>query len=1023
MADWNLADARRWADRVIPDVVRLARFKYFGRWEIAVALFSLALVALLWTYSIDRARYELKQTTDTAVRQAHTLARALDVQTTTTLKNIELALELVARDYMAGKKDFQLNESLATKLIDRRMSRELAILDERGQIVLTVSKVQDADMSGREYFTTLRDTPALDLYVGKPIQSRSTQRWVIPVAHRIDGPRGEFKGVVVCGVDPSYFIDFYNREDLKQKGAITLVGTDGFVRARRAAGGDSFGQDARPLLYSKKEPTADIVYKSGIDQITYYLSYRKLANYDLIVTVGLSVDETLAEVRGRLRGYLYLSIATTTGLLAFGAAIVVVSVRRRLEQERTQNQELLRQAILDNISEIAWFKDAQSRFLAVNQALVKLCNRPLDEIIGKTDADLFPAHIAEAYKAGDVRVLLEGGSSVTEEKIALADGTTQTIETIKTRVQDVDGRVLGTVGTARDVTARLLEDKERRLAAKAFESLAEGIMVTDKDKRIVSVNKAFSTITGYAPAEVLGLFPRLLQSGRQDAAFYEAMWKDIDSTGFWHGEIWDRRKNGEIYPELLSISAVIDDGGEVSHYVGVFTDISSLKRYEERLRYQAQHDALTGLPNRFQFQERFNGMLVRANRQGTQVAVMMLDLDRFKHVNDSLGHAAGDQLLQQVAERLTCCVRKGDVVGRFGGDEFAVLLENIDSVQSTAGIAKELLNAFASPFSLSGHEIFVSSSIGISCYPADATDAEDLLKNADAAMYRAKADGRNSYKFFDADINARAMENLLISSALRLALERDELVLHYQPRVNLSTGKISGVEALVRWQHPELGLLPPLRFIPIAEETGMIEAVGEWVLKAACRQMRQWRDSGLALESVAVNLAARQFSRPDFSERIADLLEECGLEARYLELELTESMVMREPERVVQVLRELKSMGATVAIDDFGTGYSSLSYLKRFPIDFLKIDRSFIADIPDDVDDVAITSAIIAMAKSLGLQLIAEGVETQAQSDFLRRLGCDHGQGYLFSKPVLAGEIERMLRSENTNDAQAYLST
>ena len=1017
MADRNLlAQPARWIDRVRRKAFGGGRVNPFGFWEAGVGVLSLGLIGLLWFYSLQRGRQELEQQTEAAVQKANSLTRVFEAQTAKTLKNIDLALEIITRDYLAGGKSFQLTRLLASRLIDERMSKELAVVDERGQMVLSVTPIPNSDMTDREYFTTLRGSSSRDLYVGRPIQSRTTGKWIIPVARRIVGHQGEFKGVVVCGVAPASFIDFYRREELNANGAVTLLGTDGFTRARRTGAGDSFGEDIHrgPLFAMFQEkPAGDFIGTTTPGNVDRFQSYAKVGDYELIASVGLSVDESLADVREKLRGYRYLVIFGTAYVLAFGAAIIVVSVRRRLEQEEAQIQQLQSQAILDNIVEVAWFKDVQSRFLAINQAFVEMCGRKMAEIIGKTDADLFPAHIAQAYVANDVQVMRDGSRLVVEEELPHVDGTTRTIETIKTCVRDADGKLVGTVGIARDITSRRLEEKERRLAAKAFESIAEGILVTDDKRNIVSVNKAACTITGYQPEELLGQQPSMLRSSRHDEAFYVAMWKGVDDTGFWHGEAWGKRKNGEEFPQLWSISAVVDEAGKTSHYVGACADISSLKLYEERLRYQAHHDALTALPNRFQFQERFKEMLARAERRSGQLAVMMLDLDRFKHINDSLGHAVGDQLLQQVSERLKSCLRQIDVISRFGGDEFALLLDDISSAASAARVAARLLNAFTAPFALSGHEIFMSSSIGISCYPTDATDAETLLKNADAAMYRAKAEGRNSYQYFTAELNTRTLENLLMSSSLRLALERNELLLHYQPRLDLGTGKISGAEALVRWQHPELGLLPPGRFIPVAEEMGLIEAVGDWVLREACRQTRRWRDAGLRLERVGVNLAARQFAQADFLSRVSAVLAECGIEACYLEFELTESMVMQRPERVVQVLKELKDMGISLAIDDFGTGYSSLSYLKRFPIDYLKIDRSFVKDIPENTEDVAITLAIIAMAKSLGLELIAEGVETQAQRDFLREKSCHHAQGYLFSKPVMPAELERMLRAES----------
>ncbi|HKY02982.1 MAG TPA: EAL domain-containing protein [Burkholderiales bacterium] len=1006
----------RRVDQAWRDARRRVGFKLFGLWEIGIALFSLLLVAFLWAFAVERVRHEERQATDVAIQHVHTLTRVFEAQTVKTLKGVEVDLALIAHEYLVkGRVDFA--NLLASNLIAKEVFLGVGILDERGKLVVSSNEriqLKHLDLSSREYFAILKNRPGNAVYVGAPIYGGITESWVIPVARRLEGPQGEFKGVVAYGIDPSYFIDFYRREDLKEDGVVTLLGTDGITRARRAGGGDSFGEDARRgrlLKMYKQQPVGDFISSGSLDGVSRFQSYRKLADYDLIVSVGLSVNEVLKQAREREHEYLGGAMVGSILVLLFAVALLVAIWRRRLGEAHARMQDLQRQAILDNI-EIAWFKDAQSRFLAVNKAFAQVCNRTIDQIIGKTDYDIFPAHTAQAYRADDIEVMRTGQRKVVEEEIAHADGAIQTIETIKSCVRDAEGAVIGTVGTARDITERRHAEADSRLAAKAFESIAEGIMVTDANKRVISVNKAFSTITGYAPEEVLGLSPKLLQSGRHDAAFYAEMWKYIDENGFWHGEIWDRRKNGEIFPELLSISAVVDQAGKVSNYVGVFTDISSLKRYEEKLHYQAQHDALTGLPNRFQFQERFSEMLSRANRQDSQVAVMVIDLDRFKNVNDSFGHAAGDELLQQTAERLKSNIRQSDIVGRFGGDEFSVLLDNIGTAQNAAVIAQKLLNTFTAPFVVAGHEIYVSGSIGISCYPADATDAENLFKNADVAMYRAKAEGRNRYQFFSADMNARALENLLMSSGLRLALERKELFLHYQPRIDLSSGRISGAEALIRWQHPGSGLVSPACFIPIAEEMGLIEPIDEWVLKEACRQMRQWLDAGVPLSNVAVNLSARQFSNPDLSRYVADILGEAGLDARHLEIEVTESMVMQHPENVVGILTRLKEMGVAVAIDDFGTGYSSLSYLKRFPIDFLKIDQSFIKGIPQDLDDVAIASAIIALAKSLNVELIAEGVETEAQLDFLRGQGCHNGQGYLFSKPIPPAELERLLSVE-----------
>jgi diguanylate cyclase (GGDEF)-like protein len=391
------------------------------------------------------------------------------------------------------------------------------------------------------------------------------------------------------------------------------------------------------------------------------------------------------------------------------------------------------------------------------------------------------------------------------------------------------------------------------------------------------------------------------------------------------------------------------------------------------------------------------------------LAVVLLDLDHFKTINDSLGHATGDLLLEAVAVRLAARVRETDTVARLGGDEFALLLDDTKGPQAAAVVGRALIDALAAPFELVGHQLYVTASLGVACYPQDGSDAESLLKNADTAMYGAKAEGRNNCRFFSQEMNARALETLVLGTSLRLALQRDELFLHYQPQYRLASGLPTGVEALLRWRHPEHGLVPPSRFIPLAEESGLIEPIGEWVLRTACRQMRAWRDAGLPLQRVAVNLSARQFRHPDLLQHVADVLDETGLAARHLELEVTESMVMQHPEDAAAVLAQLKATGITIAIDDFGTGYSSLSYLKRLPIDILKIDQSFVRGVPQDADDVAIIRAIIAMAKSLKLGLIAEGIEDADQRAFLEREGCEVGQGYLFSRPAAADAIERLL--------------
>ena len=574
-------------------------------------------------------------------------------------------------------------------------------------------------------------------------------------------------------------------------------------------------------------------------------------------------------------------------------------------------------------------------------------------------------------------------------------------------IKPVNSELLG--GVLLQCARSMLSEAERGLSAAVFENSSDAIMVSDHDNRVISVNPAFCEITGYLREEVIGKNPGMLSAGRQPREFYQEMWNCLRGSGRWDGEIWNRRKSGEIYPEWLSISTVKNQQGETTHYVGIFSDITERKQAEERVRHLAHYDALTDLPNRTLFHDRLQQALIQAQRSHDQVAVMFIDLDRFKIINDTLGHNVGDLLLQAVAQRLTNCVRQGDTVCRQGGDEFVILLPQISHAEDAALVAQKILESVNRPFVLDGHELHIGASIGISFFPADGVDTETLMKNADVAMYRAKELGRNNYQFYLSDMNARSFERLALETSLRRAVEHDELDVYYQPLMDAHSNKLVGMEALVRWHHPDLGLVNPAQFIPLAEETGMIIPIGAWVLRHACMQAREWHKQGHGALRVSVNLSARQFRQTDFAGSVRRILDETGFDPHYLELEVTESLLMHNIEENIVVLNELKAMGISIAVDDFGTGYSSLSYLKRLPIDTLKIDRSFVNDVNSNHDDAAIVDAIISLAQSLTLKVIAEGVETSDQQNFLESHQCDEMQGFLFSRPVPAAEFTALL--------------
>jgi diguanylate cyclase (GGDEF)-like protein/PAS domain S-box-containing protein len=550
-----------------------------------------------------------------------------------------------------------------------------------------------------------------------------------------------------------------------------------------------------------------------------------------------------------------------------------------------------------------------------------------------------------------------------------------------------------------------------RLYANAFANSGEAMLITDRANRILNANAAFTRQTGYALADVLGQDPKMLACGRTPPATLQEMWRELRAKGYWQGELWDRKKSGEVYPKWTSISSIRDEQGEVMFYLASYSDISERKANEARIDYLAHHDALTGLINRYNLENRLGQVLLSAQRDRLCTAVLFIDMDRFKTINDTLGHHVGDQLLIEVARRLRDAVRESDIVARLGGDEFVVVLTALNGEMDAAPVADKILRALSDPYAIEGAVLHSSPSIGIAIAPNDGQDGASLMKNADTAMYHAKAHGRNNAQFFTAAMNAAASERLALENDLRQAMQEGLLSLHYQPQVRAADGCCFGVEALARWRHATRGDVSPLQFIPIAEESGLIDILGTWVLDESCRQLSAWRRAGIGGLRMAVNLSAHQLRAKNLVRRVADALERHGLAGGDLELEITESAAMENPERAIEQLHALRALGVALAIDDFGTGYSSLAYLKRLPIQVLKLDRSFVRDIEIDQSDADISAASLALARNLGLKVVAEGVETPGQRDFLVRHGCDYLQGYLYSKPLPAEGAERFIRA------------
>jgi len=621
----------------------------------------------------------------------------------------------------------------------------------------------------------------------------------------------------------------------------------------------------------------------------------------------------------------------------------------------------------------------------------------------------------EPHEWAAARAIEKGATSIDEEiKIECFDGTHKIILNSGLPIRGSDGAISGAIVVNQDITERKQAEAELRIAAAAFES-QEGMMVTDANKVILKVNRAFTEITGYTAEEVVGQTPKFLRSDRHNEGFYRAMWESIHQAGGWQGEVWDRRKNGEIYPIWLTITAVKSDNGIVTHYVGTHTDITERKAADEQIAFLAYHDTLTGLPNRLLLLDRLKQSLAASARSGRYGALFLFDLDNFKTLNDTLGHDKGDLLLQQVAQRLLTCVREGDTVARLGGDEFVVMLDSLsESSEETATQAEtvgvKMLAALNQPYLIASNKIRSTPSIGVTLFGGHQNELDELLKQADLAMYQSKTAGRNTLHFFDPKTQALVTDRATLEADLREGLRQQQFAIYYQAQV-VGDGRLIGAEALVRWQHPQRGLVLPAEFIPMAEETGLILPLGHWVLETACAQLVQWAaQPNTAHLTLAVNVSASQLHQTDFVDQVLGVIGSTGANPHRLKLELTESLLVSNVETIIAKMNALKAHGVGFALDDFGTGYSSLSYLKRLPLDLLKIDQSFVMDILIDPNDAAIARMVIALAESLGLAVIAEGVEIDAQKDFLARLGCHAYQGYLFGRPLPLDKFEEFVK-------------
>jgi len=720
-----------------------------------------------------------------------------------------------------------------------------------------------------------------------------------------------------------------------------------------------------------------------------------------------------------LFNFIFLSLALWLLLNRIALRPLNQNLQKQLDESQQLNQALEEEksfahVLIDAINVMIIVLDEQGKITQANKVFFKLsgysaeevCHLPLETLLPKIGT---PLSLRVANKSASEQNMIHR-----EVDLQCKDGSHLCVDCVCNFLLD-EQKLNYTIITCIDITERKRDEKRLRQAAAVFENTAEGVVITNLQGKILKVNKAFTDTTGYTFSEVAGKTPAILQSGLQDPSFYKDMWQILQNTGRWQGEIINRRKSGETYHEWLTISSVTNENQQPINYVGVFSDISSIKKSQQQLDYLTQYNNLTGLPNRVLLNDRLNHATQRAIREQSRIAIFMMDLDRLKDINTSLGHEKGDEMLKIFAQRLKDLMRAEDTIAHLGGDEFAVMVEHIPHTDNVTWIAQKLLNLFKQEFIIDDKEIFISGSIGISLFPNDGGDGELLLQNAKTAMYEAKQNGGNNYRFYMRVMNTHSLELLLLESSLRRALEREELSVYYQPQFDLTTQTLVGMEALVRWFHPQQGMISPAEFVPLAEESNLIMEIGHWVLQTACAQTKAWHDQGFKKLKVAVNLSARQFSHQDLAKEVSDILVKTGLKAPYLKLELTESILIQEEDTVINTLQELQEIGVTLAIDDFGTGYSSLSYLKRFPISELKIDQSFVRDIEDVKQDAEIVSAIISLGQRLHLGIVAEGIENQTQVQFLNNHGCQTGQGYFFSRPLDAEKFQHFLQTHLTH--------
>jgi len=998
---------------------RAHRRKLMALLAVAVLGVTLILGTMIWT-----ARLEvLREAGATTSNYAAILEARLDA----TLRRCDAVLQELALTLP----DEALNQravprhtaAINAKLDAHRIKFEelsgLRVYDASGDRLYSSAEInmQRVNVADRVYFQTLRDQPRAGLVFSEVLVSRITGRHIVVVAKALRDGQARFRGIVLAAIELGHFQKLFESLDTGRQGLIAIRRSDDFRLVLRRPPIDTEINRVQPadnpmrVAITAGKTEAILEFAATTDGIVRIFSIHKLGSYPFFVLAGLARDDVLAgwKVRATAVGAAGVLLLGLLGALLLRLGRLQIR-EQHLVAEQTESVEVFRHLFEDMNDPILLLKDGN--FVDCNAATLKLLRYDSKErFLNRQPAEISPEYQPDGRSSADkaaemIATALRVGYHRFDWMHRRADGSDVPVEVTLTPITMGGNLILHTLW--RDITGRQEAEHKLRLLASVFERSGEAIMICDRDNHILEVNQAFTRLTGYGADDVRGQNPRILSSGRTTAEEFEVMWQAINDQSFWQGEVWDKRKDGSFYPKWLTISAVRNGGGEIEYYIGNFTDMTERKVAQERISHLALHDPLTGLPNRYNLQGRLDQALATARRDGGHLALMFVDMDRFKNINDTLGHHVGDGLLQEVATRLTASVRDSDVVARLGGDEFVVVLTGVEAT-AAGNVADKVLKTLGLTYRIESHELHTTPSIGIAVFPDDGDTADVLMQNADTAMYHAKSAGRNNVQFFTAAMNQAARDRHELEGGLHLALEREELSLHFQPQVD-GQGRVIGAEALLRWHSPEHGPVSPLSFIPLAEETGLILPIGRWVLETACAQLKAWSGDARTRDlQLAVNVSPREFRQTEFVDQIRQVLETSGANPKRLKLELTESLVLDNVEDTIRKMRMIKALGIAFSLDDFGTGYSSLSYLTRLPLDQLKIDRAFVLKLPDNPSDGIIAQTIITMAAGLGLNAIAEGVETEAQREFLERHGCYAYQGYLFSRPLPLAEFGRFL--------------